>query len=425
MSRATEAVEPVREASRVTSGRSFPPAGHQPSRGRASVFSDTPGGLGGNEYCAAVLAAAAAARYDRVDLWHRWPGATREDWARVLGVDLPANVDVRPLVESVRALWPFDRGSAESGRRWLAPLHWRRDLTAGYEVAVMVGHEPPPYCRAQRGAFYNNFPFYDPQQAWPFSDSTGGVRAGLRREIARQYWKRRFATYRAGWGNSRFTSSWIQARWGVATDVLHPPSRPLSAGSTPKQPGSIVSIGRFSRRGVDKRSTDLINAFAATGLERDGARLTILGGLANDEGDLSYFGEARAAAVGHAVDLLDNASDATVRAHLHGGLIYWHAAGLDVDVTRYPERVEHFGLAVVEAMQAGCVPIVIGVGGPAEIVEDGVSGFHCTSTEEMAARTRWLLQNPGTLGEFSARARSRGAEFNRERFASTVLDAVS
>ena len=35
---------------------------------------------------------------------------------------------------------------------------------------------------------------------------------------------------------------------------------------------------------------------------------------------------------------------------------------------RHPERFEHFGITVVEAMAAGAVPLVFGAGGPAEIV---------------------------------------------------------
>ena len=42
-----------------------------------------------------------------------------------------------------------------------------------------------------------------------------------------------------------------------------------------------------------------------------------------------------------------------------------------------PSREEALGLAPLEAMAAGCVPVVSATGGLAESVEDGVTGFSC------------------------------------------------
>lgn len=35
--------------------------------------------------------------------------------------------------------------------------------------------------------------------------------------------------------------------------------------------------------------------------------------------------------------------------------LFWHLCGLD---ETHPERFEHFGMATVEAMQNGCIPLV-------------------------------------------------------------------
>jgi glycosyltransferase involved in cell wall biosynthesis len=50
-----------------------------------------------------------------------------------------------------------------------------------------------------------------------------------------------------------------------------------------------------------------------------------------------------------------------------------------------PERCEHFGVAIVEVMSAGCIAVVANRGGPAEIVENRRNGFHFRDCTELAA----------------------------------------
>ena len=59
-----------------------------------------------------------------------------------------------------------------------------------------------------------------------------------------------------------------------------------------------------------------------------------------------------------------------------------------------PSREEALGLAPLEAMAAGCVPLVSGLGGLAESVVDGVNGFTCRP------------EDPGDLADALVRART-------------------
>jgi len=73
---------------------------------------------------------------------------------------------------------------------------------------------------------------------------------------------------------------------------------------------------------------------------------------------------------------------------------YWHGTGYGQSETLFPERMEHFGITVVEAMSAGAIPFVYAMGGPAEIVADGETGFHWRSIQELVTKQIAVLGVP-------------------------------
>jgi glycosyltransferase involved in cell wall biosynthesis len=104
--------------------------------------------------------------------------------------------------------------------------------------------------------------------------------------------------------------------------------------------------------------------------------------------------------------------------------LFWHAAGFGVDPERHPERLEHFGISTGEAMLSGAVPLVLGAGGPAEMVEDGVSGVHWRTVPDLVARTRALIADPLRADALRAAARERASRWSRERFGAAVRELV-
>jgi glycosyltransferase involved in cell wall biosynthesis len=97
--------------------------------------------------------------------------------------------------------------------------------------------------------------------------------------------------------------------------------------------------------------------------------------------------------------------------------IFWHAAGFGEGATTHPELSEHYGIATVEAMTAGCVPVVINQGAQPEIVEHGVSGFVWNTLEELQIYTLQLMREEALRERMSLAARDRAARcFTRERF---------
>jgi glycosyltransferase involved in cell wall biosynthesis len=185
-------------------------------------------------------------------------------------------------------------------------------------------------------------------------------------------------------------------------------------------------VGRFSRRGTRKCQLEMVRAFArAHPALPTGWEYVCLGGLAADADDRSYFEEVREAAEGHPIRLLANPSDQVIREAYERASVFWHAAGYGEDEEAHPERTEHFGMSTVEAMAAGCVPVVIRKGGQPEIVEHGSSGFLWETPEELVTHTRRLLEARELRERMAQAARHRARTFtNFEAFSATMLRMV-
>jgi glycosyltransferase involved in cell wall biosynthesis len=230
-------------------------------------------------------------------------------------------------------------------------------------------------------------------------------------------------TYDAVVTNSEFTRHWVERRWGVIGEVLHPPARQVvPAGREP----IILNIGRFfpPELGHGKRQLELVEAFRrllATG-HAGGWTLHLVGGC--KPGEAAYLDGVVAAAKGLPVELHVDAGGDDLDALLARASVYWHATGLGDDIDAQPERFEHFGIAVAEAMAAGAVPVVLDAAGPKEIVRPDVDGFTFEDLDGLVHHTDRLVTDEGLRTAMSAAAMLRGAEFSDEQFAGRVLALV-
>ena len=80
---------------------------------------------------------------------------------------------------------------------------------------------------------------------------------------------------------------------------------------------------------------------------------------------------------------------------------------------------EHFGITIVEAMAAGCVPIVHDSGGPIEIVTNDV-GFRWRELPVAARQIVKLTENDQLREKLSAAASARAQQFRPEVFESEI-----
>lgn len=97
-------------------------------------------------------------------------------------------------------------------------------------------------------------------------------------------------------------------------------------------------------------------------------------------------------------------------------LVQWHLTGIDT-VGDDPASEEHFGIAVVEGMQAGVIPVVINKGGLGEIVRNGTSGYIAGSQAEVVSLTCAIYRkSESEVFKLRKQATRSARAFSDERF---------
>ncbi|OAB57545.1 glycosyl transferase family 2 [Phormidium willei BDU 130791] len=242
-----------------------------------------------------------------------------------------------------------------------------------------------------------------------------------------------FAVDRYSWlvANSQYTQQWIRKRWRLnPTTLLYPPVQmqppDLPQNLLQNKETLILSVGRFEPGGT-KKQQEMVQAFqrlyAAHPQVMQGWRLILVGGSSQKNSYLQGL-EKQIKQAKIPVTLETNVSLERLQTLYQKAAIFWHLCGLE---ETHPERFEHFGMATVEAMQNGCIPVVFRGGGQPEIV-DRESGILVESLDELVQQTYDLCcQREGQPEAWAGRqeaARQRGACFDGERFREGVLRLV-
>ena len=229
-------------------------------------------------------------------------------------------------------------------------------------------------------------------------------------------------TYDRILANSAYTQRWVRRLWRRDSDVLHPPVSMMPRGAKEQ---IILSVGRFLLPGTghNKKQLEMVTAFRRLcdgGVQ--GWSFHLVGGCPPEHA--AYLEQIRTAAEGLPVVVHPDATGAELRALYGTASLFWHAAGLDEDIERHPDRYEHFGIATVEAMSAGAVPVVIDAAGQREIVEQGVSGYRFSSLDGLVAHTERLIADPDLRATLSVAAGRRARAFEWDAFVARVGDEV-
>lgn len=106
---------------------------------------------------------------------------------------------------------------------------------------------------------------------------------------------------------------------------------------------------------------------------------------------------------------------------------FYENSSLLLNLSRVDEAIETFGLTIIEAM-AFCIPVIVPpVGGPAEIIRDGVEGYLISSYEidKIANTIMALSHDEAKCIELSNNAKIRSADFKESVFEKNILEVIS
>jgi len=189
--------------------------------------------------------------------------------------------------------------------------------------------------------------------------------------------------------NSNFTSSRIKEEWGRDSSVLYPPVELKMPGDKVRQ---VVSVGRFS---FEKRYEEVVRLAEAM----PAMKFIICGALY----DRAYYEKIATQVAGREnILLMPDVPDADLEILLAKSRFFLHAM-----------RNEDFGIAIVEAMSCGCIPVVHRSGGPKEIVGDEALTF-----SEIKEVPSIISSVAGREDEISATMMRKASEFSYANFVS-------
>lgn len=212
--------------------------------------------------------------------------------------------------------------------------------------------------------------------------------------------------------NSRFTRDNIDPKLRPKAEIIYPPITTSEFGKSAKSK-MILSVGRFTSFYSSKKQEVMISAFK-NGYDQNifkGYRLSLAGGLLPSDKD--YYDKLTKSASGYPIDFYADCSWTKIVDLYRKSGIYWHAAGYG---QKDPVLFEHFGISTVEAMAAGCIPVVFDGGGLREIVHDGVDGFVWDTTKGLIEKTGKVIENKPLFVNMGRKARDSAQVYDIKNF---------
>lgn len=222
--------------------------------------------------------------------------------------------------------------------------------------------------------------------------------------------------------NSIFTKNIIDEEYGVDSIVVYPPVDTLFI--KPKRKESVILfVGRFSELLQSKNQDLLVKNFRKlidNGLTE--WKLIIAGGV--EVGADDFLERVKKMSEGYPIEIIQSPAFNDLKELYGKAKIFWSASGFGEDENKNPEKVEHFGMSVVEAMTSGAVPIVFKAGGHREIINDGKNGFLWTKESELLKITARIIKEGKLLREISASAKEDSKLYSKEVFEKEIFKLI-
>ncbi len=302
------------------------------------------------------------------------------------------------LTSQIKSRFGIDLSSA----RWLNKSYYSQ-FSIPYSLIFWLSDGSLPISFAKKTLIHMQFPF----------QNVGGTSLP-------NFLKSRFYKFVV---NSQFTKGFIDREYKVSSRVIYPPVD--VAGISPdKKTKTILYVGRFSNLTQKKGQDVLISAFSEISSKLPGWKLILAGGTTVGT-DTAGFAQLKKSAAKLPVEFITDPKLAQLQKIYSQSRIFWSASGYGADETTDPLHVEHFGISLVEAMAAGCVPVVTRLGGHREIVSQGADGFTWDQPQELIDYTLQLAESRNLLTRLSRNAIAKSHLFSVERFNETFLDLVN
>lgn len=221
---------------------------------------------------------------------------------------------------------------------------------------------------------------------------------------------------------SSYTSKYIELRWRRRDPHLLFP--PIDQFQPDIKTSKIVSVGRFFRGDHSKKQHILIEAFKLLHTSHPDIELILIGGLSNQPDAQEYAKELVRKASGLPVKFLFNADRSEVIHQYATSKVYWHATGFGEDLEKFPDHAEHFGIAPVEAMSAGCIPLIYDSGGVDDYILER-SKMVWNTVQQLVELTAFYFSNEGELRDLAGKCQVAAKKFQLSTFKETALRIIN
>lgn len=217
--------------------------------------------------------------------------------------------------------------------------------------------------------------------------------------------------------NSEFTKKVVERSWMTTVNYVHHPLVSLEEIKLEKNKENIIlNVGRFFKQLHSKRQDVMVRMFKDlvdnNKSELEGWKLVLVGKVE----DQVYLDEVIELAKGYPIEIkIDVSRDELIKLYKKSK-IYWHATGYGVDENIHPEKVEHFGISTIEAMAAGCVPVVINKGGQKEILGNDLKDLLWDTHEDCIDTTKTIALDKKEYNKYQEVSLNRVKKFSKQEF---------
>lgn len=226
---------------------------------------------------------------------------------------------------------------------------------------------------------------------------------------------------------SEYSKKWIKKLWKKESTILFPPVD-IDSFKVGKKEKIILSVGRFFPEHHNKKQLELAEVFKQI-LEQypdemRGYTLYLVGGVGGRADHLEYVEKIRAASKNYPIEIITNIGWKELVELFARSYIFWHASGMGEDEKVHPEKFEHFGITTVEAMAAGCIPVVINKGGQKEIINNGYDGFFFEDWQELKDITIKIIRGEADVEKVRKNAIANCRKFSNSNFKRDLISII-